>query len=210
MAGTDGLILPGGSFTSPEHFYTDPLNKTEDKPGKRFYAYVVAIMEAEKAKMPILGICAGTQMAGGLHGLKLYRNLQEGANTKIEHKTKERQAHKIIIYPNSPVFDIVKVQSLTVNSRHREGVVPFVDAHQNLKAYAWSKDGISEAWGDADKNEIFIQWHPEDFAADGDKTMQNIYNWHAGKALDYQKERKEQEKTASIKRAAVNLSTIIN
>lgn len=115
------------------------MNKTEDKPGKRFYAYAVAIMESEKAKMPILGICDGAQMAGGLHGLKLYRNLQEGANTKIEHKTKERQAHKIIIHPNSPLFDIVKIQSLTVNSRHREGLVPFVDAHQNLKANAWSK-----------------------------------------------------------------------
>lgn len=65
--------------------------------------------------------------------------------------------------------------------------------------------GIPEAWGDADKNELFNQWHPEDFAAEGDKTMQNIYDWHAGKALEYQKQRKEQEKADSIKRAAREL-----
>lgn len=34
-----------------------------------------------------------------------------------------------------------------------------------------------------------IQWHPEDFAAKGDKPMQNIYNWLAKKARIYQKQK---------------------
>lgn len=184
----DGLILPGGSFNSPNEFYTDPLKPTDNQPGTRSYAYITSIMEAEKKHLPMLGICAGSQMIGGMHGMKLYRNLKEYTGTPLEHKTKEREAHEITIDPNSPLFKLIGSQKIVTNSRHTEAMFPN-DKISDLKIYASSADGTPEAWGNEEKNILCIQWHPEDFAADGSKPMQNIYNWLANKARIYQKQK---------------------
>ena len=75
---------------------------------------------AEENAIPILGICAGAQMVAGVHGMKLYRNLNE-TRSSIEHKTSEVNAHQVIIYPATPLRAWLG-KELTVNSRHREGV----------------------------------------------------------------------------------------
>lgn len=204
LEGVDGLILPGGAFDSPDEFYTDPLTKTDNKPGLRSYAYVKAIMEAEKAQMPILGICAGAQIAGGMHGLKMYRNIKEQTNSSILHKSKDRHAHKVIVDPNSPLFDVLGTKELVVNSRHNEGLLA-LDKMSDLKIYASAPDGTPEAWGKMDRKELFIQWHPEDFAAEGDKTMQNIYNWHSKEARIYKKQKEASEKSFTLKKAVQSL-----
>lgn len=199
LEGTDGLILPGGAFDSPDEFYTDPLKKTDNKPGLRSYAYVKAIMEAEKVRMPILGICAGAQIAGGMHGLKMYRNLKEQTNSSILHKSKEHLAHKVIVDPNSPLFEVLGKKELVVNSRHNEGLLA-LDKMSDLKIYASAPDGTPEAWGNLDRKELFIQWHPENFAAEGDKTMQKIYNWHSNEARIYKKQKEAREKALTPKK----------
>lgn len=188
MENVDGLILPGGSFNSPNEFYTDPLKPTDNRPGARSYAYITSIMEAEKRHLPMLGICAGSQMIGGMHGMKLYRNLKEYTDTNLEHKTKDREAHIVTILPESPLFKLIGQKEIITNSRHTEAMFPN-DKISDLKIYASSADGTPEAWGNEEKNILCIQWHPEDFAANGSKPMQNIYNWLAGKARIYQKQK---------------------
>ena len=201
IEGIDGLLLPGGSFNSPNEFYTDPLKAANNAPGTRAYAYVTSIMEAEKTKLPMLGICAGAQMIGCMHGLKLYRDIKAYTHTPLEHKTKDLNAHKIIIDPNSPLYQLIGQKELTTNSRHREALMNN-DYISDLKIYATGGDGIPEAWGDETKGIMCIQWHPEDFAAQGNQTMQKIYNWLAGKARIYQKQKqlKSQKKITWIKR----------
>lgn len=187
MTDVNGLILPGGAFDSPDIFYTDPLKKSDNKPGTRAYAYVMSIMQAEKLQMPMLGICAGAQIIGGMHGMRLYRNLKDYTGTPMEHKSKDLQAHEINVDANSELCQIMGGTHFTVNSRHREGSMNN-DKISDLKIYASAPDGTPEAWGNSEKNILCIQWHPEDFAAQGDKAMQNIYNWMANKAHIYQKE----------------------
>ena len=188
MEGVDGLILPGGSFVSPNEFYTDPLKKTDSQPGSRSYAYITSIIEAEKKGIPMLGICAGAQMIGGMHGLRLYRDLKEYTHTNLEHKTKELDAHIVTIREDSPLFELIGQHKIETNSRHREALMNN-DSISDLKIYATSNDSTPEAWGNEEKNILCIQWHPEDFAAQGDKTMQKIYNWLADKAQIYQKQK---------------------
>lgn len=180
----DGLILPGGSFDSPDIFYTDPLNKANNQPGTRAYAYILAVLQAEKLGMPLLGICAGAQIIGGLHGLRLYRDLKEYKGTPTEHQSKELQAHEINIDAHSELCLIMGGTHFIVNSRHREGSMNN-DTNSDLKICATAPDGTPEAWGNSEKNILCIQWHPEDFAANGDQSMQNIYNWLAMKARAY-------------------------
>lgn len=192
MDGIDGLILPGGSFNSPDEFYIDPFQTTGNEPGTRSYAYISSIIKAEQEGMPILGICAGAQMLGGIHGLKMYRNLKEYTQTPLEHKTKELEAHPVHIFPNTPLADILGTEHIETNSRHKEAMLPN-DEISDLKIYAATPDGTPEAWGNEEKNILCIQWHPEDFAARGDEKMQKIYNWIAQKAFIY-KGRKKAEK----------------
>ena len=188
MQDVDGLILPGGSFVSPNQFYTDPLKTTDDQPGTRSYAYISSIIEAEKNNIPMLGICAGAQMIGGMHRMRMYRDLKEYTGTNLEHKTKELEAHIVTIKPISPLFDILGQRQIETNSRHREAMMNN-DKITDLTIYATSNDGTPEAWGNEEKNILCIQWHPEDFAAEGNKSMQNIYNWLAGKARIHQKQK---------------------
>jgi putative glutamine amidotransferase len=206
MDDVDGLILPGGAFDSPDEFYTDPLKKTENKPGMRSYAYVTSIMTAKDKKMPILGICAGAQIIGGMHGLKMFRNIKEYTDTKIEHKTKDLNAHKITINPNSPLYNIIKEKQITVNSRHNESIAN--GCGKGLDIYAVSEDGIPGAWGNEDENILCVQWHPEDFACNGNNAMQGIYNWISSKAQIYKKQ-KELKKSTNEKNWADVLKNIM-
>lgn len=184
MDGIAGLILPGGSFDSPNEFYTDPDKKNDNTPGTRSYAYISSIIKAEQEAMPILGICAGAQMLGGMHGMKMYRDLKEYTQTSIEHKTKTLDAHEVFVFADNPLSQILGEGKITVNSRHKEAMMPN-DKISDMKIYASSQDGTPEAWGNEKKNILCIQWHPEDFAAIGDEKMQGIYNWLVDKAKEY-------------------------
>ena len=187
MEGLDGIILPGGAFDSPNEFYTDPLKKGRGVPGERSFAYVSSVMTAKEAKMPILGVCAGAQIVGGMHGMKMFRSIDEYMDTEIEHKTKNRDAHEISVYKNSPLYQMLGQEKLVVNSRHRECMVRGV-GESKLNIYALSEDGIPEAWGSEKENILCVQWHPENFASKGDEKMQKIYNWVAIKARIYKRQ----------------------
>lgn len=186
MEGIDGLILPGGGFNSPNEFYTDPLKKGCGVPGERAYAYVTSVMAAKQNKIPVLGVCAGAQILGGMHGMKMYRSIREYTDAIVEHNTKNSEAHKIFIDVNSPLYAILKEDNLIVNSRHNESMVRGV-GESELSVYALSEDGIPEAWGSEKENILCVQWHPENFASKGDEKMQKIYDWIALKAREYQK-----------------------
>ena len=183
MDDIDGLILPGGTFESPNEFYTDP-QQTKHTTNSRANAYISSIIEAEKKGIPILGICAGAQMIGGVHGMKMYHDLKTSTHTSLEHETKALQAHKVFIYPDTPLANILGAGYIETNSRHREAMMPN-DKISDLKIYASTADGTPEAWGNEEKNILCIQWHPEDFAAQGDAQMQKIYDWLAQKAMQY-------------------------
>lgn len=184
MNGIHGLILPGGRFPSPEQFYCDAALNASTKYEPRAAAYLNCIAEALKEHLPMLGICAGAQMIGGVLGMKMYRNTKQYTNTDIEHKTKILDAHKVLIKNPSPLYDILQTEEIEANSRHTESMLPYA-SDSKLTIYARTEDNIPESWGNAEKNIMCIQWHPEDFAANGDISMQRIYNWMAQKALNY-------------------------
>lgn len=184
MNGIHGLILPGGRFPSPEQFYCDAAPNATTKYEPRAAAYLNCIAEALKEHLPMLGICAGAQMIGGVLGMKMYRNTKQYTNTDIEHKTKILDAHKVLIKNPSPLYDILQTEEIETNSRHTESMLPYA-SDSKLTIYARTEDNIPESWGNAEKNILCIQWHPEDFAANGDISMQRIYNWLSQKALNY-------------------------
>jgi len=179
LVGCSGLILPGGAFVSPERYYIDPGE--EPKLSPRAFAYVVLIRQALKAKMPILGICAGAQMVAGEEMLKLHRNT-EHLGSKLAHKSKELNAHRVYII--DPTLKQMLGSWLWTNSRHSE-CADSDDRLSELKIFAHSEDGCPEAWGNWEKKVLCIQWHPEDEATMGNKAHQKLYNWLAEQATAY-------------------------
>ena len=190
-----GLVLPGGAFASSELYYTDPRND-EKYASLRQMAYDVSIRVALDEGISILGICAGAQMVAGAFGLKMYRSF-DYVETPIQHKTNKPEAHRLNVFPGTPLQKIFGDENLFfVNSRHNELLVPikvqrelWAEAHHNfpqsavaplpLDMYAEANDGTPEAWGAVDKHVLCVQWHPEDMAVAGDKKMLDIYKWLA-------------------------------
>ncbi len=185
LDGCDGLILPGGSFVSPDIFYYFKQGKNEEILQKRARAYIEAIISAQVNynNMPILGICAGAQMVGGLHNLHMYQSVKDQNPSNTIHKSKKDHAHDVVVDKNSPLYKIMglKENRIAVNSRHNEAMIEEkFQKHlpSDMTIYAVSpEDNVPEAWGNEDRHILCIQWHPENLAAKGDKSMQRIYDW---------------------------------
>lgn len=172
MATVDGLVLPGGSFVSPDEFYVTRAENPQ-VPSKRSNAYLEAIRVAEEQAIPVLGICAGAQMVAGAHGMKMYRDLK---HSPIEHKSSDDDAHKVILRPNCLLQFWMGKKEFTVNSRHKEGML-LNNEGTDLEVYAVAPDGVPEAWGKMEDGILCVQWHPENLAVKGNKLMLSIYQW---------------------------------
>ena len=181
----DGLVLPGGSFVSPDIFYYFKQGRKEEILQKRAKAYIEAIISAQvnHNNMPILGICAGAQMVGGLHNLHMYQSVKDQNPSNTVHKSKKDHAHDVVVDKNSPLYKIMglKENRIAVNSRHNEAMIEEkFQKHlpSDMTIYAVSpEDNVPEAWGNEERHILCIQWHPENLAAKGDKSMQRIYDW---------------------------------
>lgn len=190
LADCDALVLPGGSFASPEKYYSDSKSKKLTCPSERSQAYVECIFDALRYKMPILGICAGAQLVAASFGLKLFRQKEGYFESPIEHKAKNPEAHRVFLTPDTPFSRLMHNQeTMLVNSRHSEFLAPervqrelvgIADGKPlPLDIYATASDGIPEAWGKMEDGILCIQWHPEDLAAHGDQIQQLPYDWIA-------------------------------
>lgn len=127
------------------------------KPGAlRIYGYERYIYGYTlEHNMPYLGICAGMQIMAG-HNNSKYNNVKIVSD--INHHSKEEHAHKIKIFKNTLLYEILKEEEILVNSRHRYHIVnPGI---HSISAYA--PDGVIEAIENKDRLfQLGVQWHPE-------------------------------------------------
>lgn len=127
------------------------------KPGAlRIYGYERYIYSyTVEHNVPYLGICAGMQIMAGYNNSN-YNNIK--IDSDIEHHSKDKYAHKIKIFKNTLLYEILKEDELVVNSRHRYEI-------QNpgtLSVSAYAPDGVIEAIENKDKLfQLGVQWHPE-------------------------------------------------
>lgn len=132
--------------------------------------------------MPYLGICAGMQIMAGYNNSN-YNNVR--IESDIEHHTKEEQAHKIKIFKNTLLYEILKEEEIMVNSRHRFEIKN--PGMANISAYA--PDGVIEAIENRDKLfQIGVQWHPENL---NDIYTDKLFDSFIEHAEDYKKKIKK-------------------
>jgi putative glutamine amidotransferase len=164
IARLDGLLTPGGNFASPLDWYVpseEPIAYAAS-PRLEFDLEIIQAMLSEGK--PVLGICAGMQLLGGLLGCRMTRNVHSYYNTKIDYlneKPAEEYAYEVSIKPKTLLHSIVGTESMLVNTAHREAVVEVPDS---VIINSLSPEGVIQ--GIEAPSYAFalgLQWHPEFF-----------------------------------------------
>jgi len=158
----DAIVLAGGQDVSPFAFGEEPSVKLGATNPKRDAFEFAVIEEAIKEKKPVLAVCRGMQVYNVALGGTLYQDLSFYPNLSVQHvqKTTPKTAvHSINIDKDSWISRTYGEKAF-VNSYHHQAIHKLADG---LKATAWSKDGLIEAFEkDLDGiHHIAVQWHPE-------------------------------------------------
>ena len=123
------------------------------------------IKYAYKEDIPILGICLGMQTMGVIFNGKL-----------IKIKNHLNISHEVNIKKESKIYEILKKEKITVNSRHKEAL-----KNTNLEITGYYNN-IVEAIEDKNKKFfIGVQWHPESL---DDENSKNLFEYFIKKASE--------------------------
>ncbi len=167
MANVDGVLIPGGSFASPTHWYEEEVpTLPEASAWSDFYLKVTE--HCLSHKKPVLGICAGMQFLACVAGGQMTVDIQQKITTKIDHLNgapKEENAHHVTLLKGSKLHQITGLETFAVNSAHREAVTQ-LGTNTTASAHC-TEDGCIEAIEVEDHPfAIGVQWHPEFFTKD--------------------------------------------
>ena len=163
----DGLVLTGGPDVHP--FYFD---KTFDTARCQIDSYrdtleFALIKQAEKMKIPILGICRGAQIFNVAYGGSLIVDIPEDTDSEISHQAADGDMnHNISVLEGSLLHNLSESLYGIVNSNHHQSVDKLADI---FVVSATSPDGIIEAYEYKDSAKPFfvgVQWHPERLESD--------------------------------------------
>ncbi len=158
----DGIIFSGGDDLDPS-LYGQPWHpkaKAVDARRQRFELALLA--EAERRRMPVLGICLGIQLMNVHRGGSLIQFLPDAPRENpLEHRKLEAtlRRHDVNLLPDSLLAGAVAATHLSVNTYHKQAIARL---GRGLRVVAEAPDGIIEAVEDASLP-LFcgVQWHPE-------------------------------------------------
>jgi len=158
-----GLVLTGGGDVDPALYGGQaghPNIYSLDR--KRDDFERTLIDRALKAKIPILGICRGFQLANVHYGGSLFEDLSENGFPDHETEKENERRHEVNVEPGSELARMTGKVAGEVNSYHHQGINK---PGQNLRVVSRSKDGLPEALEliESSTNNFFllVQWHPE-------------------------------------------------
>ena len=164
MSTMKGLLLVEGEDIEPARYKAKPENfefveKThplKDKIEIRLIRYAL------REKLPILGICRGSQLLNIVCGGTLYGDVQKEKQTELKHINFEHYdtyRHPISFIDGSPLEKWYERNMLMVNSYHHQGIR---DLARRFKPMAFAEDGLVEGFYDPKaKFVVGLQFHPE-------------------------------------------------
>ena len=164
MAGMSGLLLAEGEDIEPKHYKAQPENlehlekihPLKDKIELRL------VRHALRNKLPILGICRGSQLLNVVCGGTLYGDVPKEKKSALQHidlHHYDSHRHPISIVDGSPLHKWYGRDTLQVNSYHHQGVR---DLAPRFKPMAYAEDGLIEGFYDPRAAFVVgLQFHPE-------------------------------------------------
>jgi gamma-glutamyl-gamma-aminobutyrate hydrolase PuuD len=164
VAGMRGLLLVEGEDIEPRHFKSTHENYShlEKTHPLKDEIEIELIRHALRRKLPILGICRGSQLLNVVCGGTLYGDVQKEKKSRLKHidfAHYDTYRHPISIVAGSPLGKWYLRKTLRVNSYHHQGIR---DLAPRFKPMASSKDGLIEAYHDPKEEFVVgLQFHPE-------------------------------------------------
>ena len=177
LDGIDGLIVTGGGDIDPSHYNEHPSDKLERVSMDRDLTELNLLKKAEEKNIKTLAICRGHQLLNIHMGGSLHQDIPDAGFKDIDHakpyKNATKHIHEIEIDKNTKLNQILKVQTLKVNSIHHQAINKLGD---NLEVSARSSDGIIEGIETTNNwDAIGVQWHPEYISED--KASNDLFDW---------------------------------
>ena len=164
MQKAGGFVIGGGEDVNPELYHKPEYkNVCEEPDNYRDSLELIMINYAFKNKTALLGICRGLQILNVARGGSLIPDIPSyKINSKINHRSKEEKAHKIIPVKSSCISKLNTNKQFWVNSKHHQCIDKL---GKGYKIAAFAEDSIIESIEIQDTLKygfvIGIQWHPE-------------------------------------------------
>jgi len=164
MTDMKGLLIVEGEDIEPKRYKARPenfeyLEKTHALKDK---IEIKLIRQALRKKVPILGICRGSQLLNVVCGGTLYGDVQKEKKSNLQHINQEHYdayRHPISIVSPSPLENWYQRKQMQVNSYHHQGIR---DLARRFKPIAYAEDGLVEGYYDPKaKFVVGLQFHPE-------------------------------------------------
>lgn len=166
VARIDALLMTGGHDICPLNYGEEPHQKIGPVWPERDAFDLLLIKEAEKRRIPIMGICRGLQILNVAHGGTLYQDLSLDKNCYIKHAQKQDPAtatHSILIEEGSRLAKIIGQCQWVTNSHHHQTVHK---VGEGFKVTARAKDGTVESLEGTNYSYLMAyQFHPEMMSA---------------------------------------------
>jgi putative glutamine amidotransferase len=170
----DGLFVSGGWDVHPK--YIDPLpgdeRLTDDQVIQKYKIKTERMRDEVEIRMiretlaqgkPYLGICRGFQVLNIVVGGLLIGDILTWMPNALTHRAIDgvSSSHEIAIEADSLIERVYGARTVTVNSRHHQGITPeFVS--DKFRVTAMAPDGIVEAVEMKGAGFVVgVQWHPE-------------------------------------------------
>lgn len=172
VARVDGLVLTGGEDVAPARYGATRHERTGEPHDARDRTEIALLGAAREARLPVLAICRGLQVANVALGGTLVQDLPSERPSSTTHDRSDARTtrvHEVAIAGGSRLSAAIGARTIAVNSSHHQAIDRVAPG---LTVTATAPDGIVEGaeWtGDADWWMLGVQWHPEELvqAAEG-------------------------------------------
>ncbi len=160
----DGLLLVEGEDVEPKRYkarkenyrYLEKTHPLKDEIELRL------LRHALRRKLPVLGICRGSQLINVACGGSLFGDVRKEKRSPLRHIHPRRYdvyRHPIEIVPGTPLARWYGRRTLRVNSYHHQGIRRLA---RRFRPMAYAPDGLVEAYFDPRADFLAgLQFHPE-------------------------------------------------
>ncbi len=166
MQGMSGLLLAEGDDVGPSLYHARKTNfaYVEETDSLKDEIEVRLIRHAMRRRLPILGICRGSQLLNVVCGGTLYGDVQKEKGSRLKHIVHSQARydtyrHPVTLVEGSPLKRWYGQSRLEVNSYHHQGIRELASRFQPM---AHADDGLIEAFYDPTADFLVgLQFHPE-------------------------------------------------
>jgi gamma-glutamyl-gamma-aminobutyrate hydrolase PuuD len=160
-----GLLLVEGEDIEPSRYAAEPANRKylEQTHPLKDEIEIRLLRYALRHRLPVLGICRGSQLMNVVCGGTLYGDVQKEKRSALRHINPgphyDDYRHPVTIVPDTPLDRWYSRRTIAVNSYHHQGVRKLA---RRFRPMAHSEDGLVEGFYDpAADFAVGLQFHPE-------------------------------------------------